>query len=76
LTEGVRGRLQTITYLSQFTRCQIDAFLLHIRTRPLTRSLLEKALELLRHVLDDVGEVSELTRDQRHVRVFSHVKPN
>jgi hypothetical protein len=76
LAERVRRGLQTITNLSQLTRRQIDAFLLHIRTLSLTRSLLEKALQLLRHVLDDVGEVGELTRDERHVRVFSHVEPN
>jgi hypothetical protein len=73
LTERVRRRLQTITYLSQFTRRQIDAFLLHVRARPLAHSLLDKALQLLLHVLHDVGEVSELTRDQGHVRVFAHV---
>ncbi len=67
--------MQTVTDLSQLTRRQIDALLLYIRTRPLTGSVLEQALQLLRHVLDDVGEVGELTRDERYVPVLGHVEP-
>ena len=74
LAECVRCSLQTVTDLREFTRCKVDALLLYIRTRPLTGSLLQQPLQLLRHLLDDVGEVGELTRDERYVRVLSHAE--
>ena len=73
MTERVRRSLQTVTDLGQFTRRKIDALLLCIRTRVLAVSFLDKALQLHRHVLDSMGEVGELSRDERHVRVLSHV---
>ena len=65
--------MQTVTNLGQFTRRKIDALLLHIRARPLTDSLLEKALQLLGHLLDHVGEVGELPRDEPDIRVIGHL---
>ena len=72
LAECVRRSLQTVTDLGQFTRCKVDALLLYIRTRPLTGSILEKALQLLRHILDDVGEVGHLRGDGCYVRFIRH----
>ena len=72
LAECVRRSLQTVTDLGQFMRRKIDALLLYIRTCLLAGSCVEKALQLHRHVLDDVGEVGELTCDERYVRVLSH----
>ena len=64
LLRGARSpQHETITHLGQFTRRKIDALLLHIRTRPLTDSLLKKALQLLRHLLDHMG--SGRRADQR-----------
>ena len=73
LAECVRRSLQTVTDLGQFMRRKIDALLLYIRTCLLAGSCVEKALQLHRHVLDDVGEVGELTCDERYVRLLSHV---
>jgi hypothetical protein len=74
LAERVRRSLQTVTDLSQFTRRKVDALLLYIRTQILAGNCLEKALHLLRHLLDSVGEVGKLTRDERYVRVLGHVE--
>ncbi len=68
---GRRG-LETVTDLDEFTRCKVDALLLYIRTRPLTSSILEQALQLLLQVLDDVGEVGHLRGDESYVRVIRH----
>ncbi len=46
----------------------------YVRAGLLAGSCLEKALQLLRRLLDDVGEVGELTRDERYVRVVSRVE--
>ena len=73
MAERVRRGMQTVTNLGQFTRRKIDALLLHIRARPLTDSLLEKALQLLRHLLDHVGEVGELPCDEPDIRVIGHL---
>ena len=74
MAECVRCSLQTVTDLGQFTRRKIDALLLCIRTRVLADSFLDKALQLLCHVLDSMGEVGELTRDERYVLILSHAK--
>ena len=72
MAERVRRRLQTVTDLGQFTRRKIDTILLYIRTRARADSFLDEALQLIRHLLDSVGEVGELNRDERYVRVLSH----
>lgn len=72
LAERVRRGLQTVTDLGEFTRCKVDAVLLYVRTRLLVDTCRENALQLVGHVLDDLGEIGKLTRDQRYVRVVRH----
>ena len=57
LAECACSSVQTVTDLDKFKRCKVDALLLHVSTRPLTDSLIEKALQLPRHLLNHVGEV-------------------
>ena len=74
LTERVRRSLQTITDLSQFTRRDFDSLLLHVRTRLRGDGRVDKAVQLLPHVLDDMGQLGHLGCDQLYVRVLGHAK--
>jgi len=64
LAERVRRGLQTVTDLDEFTCCKVDALLLYVCTRLVAGSCFEKALQLIRHLLDVVGEVGHLRGEE------------
>jgi hypothetical protein len=73
--ECVRCSLQTLTDFGQFSRREVDALLLGIRTRLLAVSATPKRLELFRHLRDSTSQISQLTCDERCILFARHLVP-
>jgi hypothetical protein len=69
-SERVRRRVQTVTDLGQFARCEVNALLLGVRTLLLAVSTLSKRLQLGGHRVDRPSEVGQLGSDQRGIPLF------
>jgi hypothetical protein len=65
LSERVRGSLEAVTDLGEFSRSEVDALLLGVRALP-------KVHELVRHVLDSPSELGQLFGDARYVVLGCH----
>ena len=65
--------MQALTDLGQFSRREVDAFLLRVSALLLTLSARKNRLELRFHRLDGVGEISQLGSDAGDVLVVGHL---
>ena len=75
-SERVRRRVQTVTDLGKFARCEVNALLLGVRTLLLAVSTLSKRLQLGGHRVDSPSQVGQLGSDQRGIPLFrSHCCP-
>ena len=79
-SERVGRGLQPRTDLGEFSRCEVDAFLLYfgsfsllVSAFLLTFSLLTKRQELRLHLGDCPRKVGQLTSDRRYVLLGRHV---
>jgi hypothetical protein len=67
--------LQALTDLGQFSRREVDALLLGIRTRLLAVGAMAERVELFRHLLDSMGQIGQLTCDERCILFAPHLEP-
>lgn len=80
--ESVCRSLKTLAHFGQFSRGEVDPFLLYLRSvvlllsSPLlTVSALAKVSELLLHLCDRSRQIGQLSSDSRYVLVGRHAWP-